>query len=212
MYLILTSRIKGRERENRRAWVADLPLEVCIGSPGGMDLWCVELGRTALEQVELSCVCRSVTWGPGGCGDNRLHSNWRNAFTHTCYCVGMDCSMQPSGAHLPAFQVEGQNSFIILVRIAALPGFCTAIQKGWVSCLVKIFPDTAPRCGCFKKGLSADCVPIVITLKCCTGEGGEAIFSCLVISLFPWIMTVNTFGHFSLARVILDTILIPPNV
>lgn len=45
-----------------------------------------------------------------------------------------------------------------------------------MSCLVKIFPDTAPRCGCFKKGLSADSVPTVITLKRCMGEGGEAIF------------------------------------
>lgn len=45
-----------------------------------------------------------------------------------------------------------------------------------MSCLVKIFPDTAPRCACFKKGLSADSVPTVITLKCCMGEGGDAIF------------------------------------
>lgn len=156
---------------------------MCIVSLGDGGLQCVESGRNALEQVELSSVCRSVTRGPGGCADNMLHSNWSNAFTHTHYCVVMDCSMRPSGAHLPAFQVERQNSFITSVWIAALPGFCTAIQKGSVSCLVKIFPDTAPRCGCFKKSLSADCVPFVITMNCCIGEGGEGIFSCLVISL-----------------------------
>lgn len=43
--------------------------------------------------MELSSMWRNVTWGPGGFADNRLHSNWRNAFSRTCYCVGMDFSI-----------------------------------------------------------------------------------------------------------------------
>lgn len=46
-----------------------------------------------------------------------------------------------------------------------------------MSCLVECSLSSASSCGCFKKGLNAHCVPIVITLKWYVGEGGEAIFS-----------------------------------
>lgn len=80
-------------------------------------------------------------------------------------------------AHLPACQEERQKSFITLVWIATLSIFCTAIGIFEVSCLVKCFLSSAFSSHCFKKGLNAPYVPLVITLECCAGEGGEAIFS-----------------------------------
>lgn len=70
--------------------------------------------------------------GAGGCADSVLQSN-QSAFTDTHCCVGMNCSKQPSVAHLPAFQVERKNSFIVLVWTVALPGFCAAIGTEGVS-------------------------------------------------------------------------------
>lgn len=112
---------------------------------------------------------------------------------------------------------RGKPKFLYYLGLDCYPFYFSYCYRNfWGERVVwsSVFFPVLPVVAVSKKGLNAHCVPTVITLKCCAGEGGEAIFSWpqLVISLSPGSVTVDIFGHFSLASVILDAILIRTNV
>lgn len=112
------------------------------------------------------------------------------------------------------FKRKARNSFITVICIATLSIFCTAVgilEASEFSGQVFYFQcfQLWPFQNSFKCSLCSHCNYIEVLY----GEGAEAIFSWpqLAISLSSWSMTFDIFGHLSLARVVLDTILIHTN-
>lgn len=102
-----------------------------------------------------------------------------SSLTVTHECVGKNYIKPPRVAHLPALKEERENSFFYLnlLYLNCHHLYSLFCYKNFQGKGENVFNSSASSCGYLRKGLNSHCAPVVIALKCCGGEGGEAIFS-----------------------------------